>query len=184
MGNDILEKYAAEVRSGGYIPPTHPDTEKNWPGTPSPDVKGPDLTEPAPTEKKGKVLQYAFIVFAVVLSAILLWLAFRPDPMSTVHKAVESVERRVADIEAMAQSIQEPEPLPPLEPAVTAFDVQLAQVKAWERIQNKLIHEFFSSKTRGTRALCISMGKNKKCASLDSSGSTKKARELLKTLRP
>jgi len=182
----LMERYAAAVRSGAY-PETHPDTTTAKKGEdlyPKDEVRtypeqDPDLVP----RMKHKSLKASIIMLLASfgISASMLYKVFNTEPVDS--PVVEAIQYEEAEqLEASTTGITEPYIEPP-EPAVTANDVALAQIEAWERVQNQLIKEFFESKSLATRALCISMGSKSKCASLEPGGNAAKAQKLLESLK-
>ena len=171
MADDVLEKYAEAVRSGAY-PETHPDVLPKfgeiYPQDPEPSV--PTFPPPVQEEKsfwKRNKWYIVGIIITASLSAVLLYVAFRPDPKSFVDTKLDQIEVRLEQFQA---ALEDP-----------GVDIELEKVQAWERLQMKLIEEFFATnKGPGVKALCISMANQERC--IASSASAKKARKLLQQM--
>lgn len=164
---DILAQYAEEVRSG-RVPGTHPDSQAIWDGV----TRGAGQE---PSFWKKNRLYIIGIILAAAASAAMLYVASRPDPRVYIEEQGEALQ-------ALSETFKSAEPLP-IVPVITSQDVAMAQVEAWERVQMALVDEFFRSKAKGTRALCISMGKKSKCAALNGQGSVKQAKKFLDNVR-
>ena len=104
------------------------------------------------------------IIITASLSAVLLYVAFKKDPKGYLEDKIEAIETKVAAMQL-----------------VPGTDIELEKVQAWERLQMKLIEEFFATnKGPGVKALCISMANQERC--IASSASAKKARKLLQQM--
>ena len=168
MADDVLEKYAEAVRSGAY-PETHPDVLPKfgeiYPKDPEPSV--PTFPPPVQEEKsfwKRNKWYIVGIIITASLSAVLLYVAFKKDPKGYLEDKIEAIETKVAAMQL-----------------VPGTDIELEKVQAWERLQMKLIEEFFATnKGPGVKALCISMANQERC--IASSASAKKARKLLQQM--
>ena len=178
MGVDenVLAQYAEEVRSG-RVPGTHPDSQAIWDGvgTSPVDLDNRVVTIEEPSFWKKNRLYIIGIILAAAASAAMLYVASRPDPRVYIEEQGEALQ-------ALSETFKSAEPLP-IVPVITSQDVAMAQVEAWERVQMALVDEFFRSKAKGTRALCISMGKKSKCAALNGQGSVKQAKKFLDNVR-
>lgn len=193
-----LERYAQEVRSGKY-PETHPDTvtakkgEDLYPEKPEPLVGPAPLPEPKRHITRARSIKGSIIMILASfgISASMLYKVFETPVVEPVVSIGDTYEEEAEDFDSHSAAqihgspsgyIETTTPLHRTEPpAVTANDVALAQVEAWERVQNELIKEFFASQSKATRALCITMGSKSKCASLG--GNAAKAQKLLDKLK-
>lgn len=176
--NNVLERYAEAVRSGGY-PETHPESKEKfgdiYPQDPGP--AGPTLpvTEPPVPEEKSFWQRNKWYIIGIIvsflLSGILLYIAFKPDPKGFVDTKIDTVEAKLTQFAASIEALQQ-------DPGT---DIELEKIRAWERLQTKLITEFFATnKGPGVKALCISMADKDRC--IASSASAKKARKLLQQM--
>lgn len=182
-----FKKHAENVYSGGYI---HPETEKNMPNTPPlkeeikqapPERVASDL-EPLPKKSR-----YSFVVIILCIVCLLFFGYFvhilnAEDPGKEIanHKAIimeDRIQPMINSIVAgVIYGIQEiiPERVVVKEKVkiirikADSQKAAIEQVKAWERVNNKLINDFYNNKKlRGQRKLCVSMGGKEQCAVID-----------------
>lgn len=106
-----------------------------------------------------------------VIAGLILWVALKPDPKEYVEEAILEVlnsgQMPAVDSEATVSLSGD------------QF-VALEKVRAWERVQTKIVEEFFHSNYRGKRVLCLSFGDDKKCEALTGRvGSEKEKKKMI-----
>jgi hypothetical protein len=171
--NSVLERYAEAVRSGAY-PGTHPVSKEYNDGKdiyPQPDDVAPidrpvQIVQPESFWQRNK-WYIVGIILSALLSGILLYIAFKPSPKVFIDSKLEQIEVKLDQFQA---ALEDP-----------GTDIELEKIQAWERLQTKLITEFFATNQGpGVKALCISMADQDRCIS--SAASAKKARKLLQQM--
>jgi len=185
---DAFQQWQELVYSGKRI---HPVTEKNMPTTPPlredlntsvpPNRVALDL-EPMPKKSRRSPLIIILGLLCLLFLGYLIHILNAKDPGEEIkaHKAFILEDRLQPMINSIVAGvvygIQELIP----ERVVVQEKVKIVrvkdngqkaaieQVKAWERVNNKLIDEFYNNKElRGQRKLCLTLGGKEQCSIID-----------------
>ena len=172
VGKNVLEQWAEQVRSGKY-PDTHPDTKDKFG-----DVYPPSEPDPEPLPKEGPSLWSKnkwYIVGIIVtfsLSAAILWWVFFKSPGTKAAEAPLEPQELSYRVESVTPVAPQPDP---------NLIIELEKLATWERLQTKLIEEFFNYSGPGVRALCVSLDPRDRC--ITTADSAKKAKKFLENLK-
>jgi hypothetical protein len=176
---DAFKQYQESLYSGMYREPViHPETEKNMPNVPP--LKKPKIEKPLPSRGKPKLITITLVLLCLSLVGYLSYIFTSPNPTATIaeHKKVLTMEHAPVMVEAIVQGVVSG--VRDLLPEKGSFNrvkivrikdgqkAAMEKIKAWERINNKMINEFYNNKNlKGIRKLCVTYGNEKRCVEND-----------------